>query len=556
MLPLDSSDPVNIGRYSIVARLGAGATGIVYEASRDDGKRVALKVIRKELADVPQVRERLKREAESLRRVASTRCAEVIEIESEGPIPYLALELISGRDLSSEISVLGPLRGAMARTVFLSLVEALTAIHQAGVIHRDFKPSNILIGEMGVRVVDFGISAVLDVAQLTSTGVVVGTAAWMSPEQIDGRELTEATDVFNLGLVMAFCITGKHPFGEGRPDAVMYRIMHSEPELGAIAESYRVLIQRCLTKDPDQRITLAEVFRSLQSVSGPDVETAESGTVVLAPTEVERFSSERVEKTKEVSDMAHVESKRLDSIGKKKIALLSGAVATVVLIVGAISATSLGVFDQSTTTTSSTTTTTTTPVTPVFTLNRYKGTAFRWDPCSGPINVSANFGELTGFEKDLAVEAINQAIVEVAEISGLPIMFSGETKSRLTENFRDGRRGSEAIKIGFLPAGKGIISKGDNFAVDGRFSRGRLTSAWTEILAFDLQINTTGATTKSEYLRESRRALMIALGISWNESPNELMGQTSSGYTTSLNEFGPGDIQAMVAVGKSQGCIG
>ena len=553
MSPLESSDPVRIASYTLVSRLGSGATGIVYEATRDDGLSVALKVIRRELADLPQVRERLRREAESLQRVASTRCAEVYEVDADSTPPFLAMELISGRDLSAEIVERGPLRGAMVRTVFVSLIEALEAIHSAGVIHRDFKPSNVLIGEMGVRVVDFGISAVLDVAHLTSTGVVVGTASWMSPEQIDGIELTEATDVFNLGLVMSFCLTGKHPFGEGRPDALMYRIMHSNPDFSALPVEYRSIIERCLSKNPVERFTLLQIGELLRNSSGSGGASSDPGTTVFAAEDVQRIVSSTIDPL--IPTVAARALKKNDMTAKKKKALTLSIGGVVICgLIGTFFVAG-GINSSSGTTTTTATPTTTIAIIPSFELFRENGVGYRWDPCGGPINVGVNYGNLGEIKKSRATAAIAQAISEVSQVSGLPFVYSGETSSRPSRKYRDGRNGSQALLIAFLGSGTGLLSKGQSYVHQTYMSYGNEFGSWREIRSYDSQINMDNYIfTEKEFLRETRRVMLTVIGLTWVDSPHELMGGKDA-YITQVNEFGPGDIQGMIALGKDQGCI-
>jgi len=552
MSPLESSDPVRIASYTLVSRLGSGATGIVYEATRDDGLSVALKVIRRELADLPQVRERLSREAESLQRVASTRCAEVYEVDADSTPPFLAMELISGRDLSAEILERGPLRGAMVRTVFVSLIEALEAIHSAGVIHRDFKPSNVLIGEMGVRVVDFGISAVLDVAHLTSTGVVVGTASWMSPEQIDGIDLTEATDIFNLGLVMSFCLTGKHPFGEGRPDALMYRIMHSNPDLSSLPVEYRSIIERCLSKNPVERLTLLQIGELMRNSSGSGGAASDSGTTVLAAEDVQRIVSSG-SATTAPSHVTQVLQRKDNAAKKKKTLLMSAGGLAIAGLIGTFFVVG-GINSSPESTTTTATPTTTIAITPVFEIYRDKGVGYRWNPCGGAINVGVNYGTLTGLNKENAIAAVTQAISEVAETSGLPFVYAGATSSMPRSKYRDGRNGSQALLMAFYPPGTGIIAKGENPVWGDFMSYGNAYGSWREIKTYDMQINVNGLDTKADFLRESRRAMLRIVGLTWVNSSHELMGGKDS-YLTQVLDFGPGDIQGMIALGKDQGCI-
>ena len=552
MAALEISDPTSIGPFKLLSRLGAGATGIVFEGVHSDGRRAAIKVIRRELADMPQVRERLRREAQSLQRVSSDRCAEVYEVDSEGVTPYLAMQLIPGQDLSAEIISQGPLRGGMARTVFSALVEALIAIHGAGIIHRDLKPSNVLIGEAGVRVVDFGISAIHDVAHLTSAGVVVGTAAWMSPEQIDGKELATESDVFNLGLVMAFALTGKHPFGEGRPDAVMYRIMHSEPDLTVVPSEYRIIIEKCLEKLPQARPTLREIEFALAGGSGSNESSIAERTTVLVPEMLQQVvgfenQSEMVNSTPEPVT-GHAEKKKFNRL------LVAGVFVSIVAILGVGIGVSSGGGESASTTTIATSSTTTIAVTPVFEILRDDGIGYRWNPCGGPINVGVNFGELSSTNREMAILAVTQAISEVSEITGLPFVFAGASSSVPRSRFREGRNGSQALLVGFFPPGKGMLPK-DTTAVFSTFiSYGNVYGSWREIRSYDIQMNSLPLDTEEEFLRESRRAMLSATGLDWVDSPNELMGE-NAGFVTGLSDFGPGDIQGMIALGKDQGCI-
>ena len=256
MLP---EDPSTVGGYRLVGRLGAGATGVVYEAVSSAGERVAVKVLHPSLANAPGIRERLRREGVALQRVTGVRAVHVLEVDADGPRPFLAMELVEGQTLDNYVNSHGPVRGALLWGLVEGLVEALSDIHDAGIIHRDLKPSNVLLGPDGVRVVDFGISALADATSLTGTGSFVGTAAWLSPEQVQGDEVTEASDIFGLGMLLAYASAGHHPFGYGRSDAIMYRIVHSEPKLDGVPTSLRSIVEDCLERDPSQRASLRDV---------------------------------------------------------------------------------------------------------------------------------------------------------------------------------------------------------------------------------------------------------------------------------------------------------
>jgi serine/threonine protein kinase len=169
------------------------------------------------------------------------------------------MELVEGQTLSDYVNSFGPVRGAMMWALAEGLAEALSDIHDAGIVHRDLKPSNVLLGPDGVRVVDFGISVLADATSLTGTGSFVGTAAWLSPEQVQGDEVTEASDVFSLGMLLAYASSGYHPFGYGRGDAIMYRIVHNSPKLDDVSPSLREIVEGCLEKEVESRLTLIEV---------------------------------------------------------------------------------------------------------------------------------------------------------------------------------------------------------------------------------------------------------------------------------------------------------
>lgn len=281
---LHPDDPTGVGTYLFTRRLGSGGMGVVYEATSPSGGKVAVKVLRAELADDSRVRERLRREAAALRAVEGGRTAKVFEVDADGPNPFLAMELVDGLSLEEYVQVHGPLRGGILWAVAEGLVEALNSIHKAGVIHRDLKPSNIIIGADGVKVVDFGISALKDSVALTGTGGFTGSAAWLSPEQVSGGTVTAASDIFNLGLVMTFASCGEHPFGTGRADAIMYRIAHDEPNLLAVPEGLRAIVGSCLSKTGSLRPPLSTISALLSGVDRGHVSSPTGDEELRTPT--------------------------------------------------------------------------------------------------------------------------------------------------------------------------------------------------------------------------------------------------------------------------------
>ena len=253
------SDPTSIDGYEIEGRLGSGGFGIVYAATSPDGVPVAIKVLRPELSDDVRLRERLAREAEALGRVEGERTAEIFKVVTEGDLVYLVMQRVEGESLTDQINDNGAFSGPMLWFAATGLVQALQEIHAAGIVHRDLKPSNVMYGPDGVKVLDFGISVLADETALTQTGAFVGTGAWMAPEMVLGNDVTEKTDVYALGLVLAFIALGRHPFGEGRADALMYRIANTDPDLDGMSEPFLSAVSMCLQRDPDDRPDLEQL---------------------------------------------------------------------------------------------------------------------------------------------------------------------------------------------------------------------------------------------------------------------------------------------------------
>jgi serine/threonine protein kinase len=260
--PLQQTDPSRVGGYRLVARLGAGGMGVVYLAETRDGQPVAVKVLRPELADNPEFRTRFGREVTALTRIQGMCTVRVIEADTEAPKPFLVTEYADGPSLSEYVDAHGPLDPRMLYGLATGLAEALTAIHAAGIVHRDLKPSNVLLTARGPKVIDFGIAQALDTTSLTRTGITVGSAGFMAPEQITGRAGT-AADVFTWAVTVAFAAGGRAPFGTGASDAIMYRIMHAAADISAVPPDLRPLVEAALAKDPQARPTAAQLLAQL-----------------------------------------------------------------------------------------------------------------------------------------------------------------------------------------------------------------------------------------------------------------------------------------------------
>ena len=194
------------------------------------------------------------------RKVSGLFTAPVVDAELDGATLWLATAYVPGPSLSEAVAEHGPLPPRSVLALAAGLAEGLAAIHAAGVVHRDLKPTNVLLAEDGPRVIDFGISRAVEAGALTHTGLVVGSPGFMSPEQAEGREVGPPSDIFSLGAVLAFAATGQGPFGTGSTPALVYRVVYSPPNLAQLPAEVRPLIERCLAKDPAQRPTAAELL--------------------------------------------------------------------------------------------------------------------------------------------------------------------------------------------------------------------------------------------------------------------------------------------------------
>lgn len=252
MDPLEPGDPSTIGRYRLAGRLGRGGMGEVFFGHSPGGRAVAVKVIRPELAADPQFRRRFAQEVEAARLVGGFHTAPVVDADLAADPPWLVTAYVPGPSLADVVAERGPLPGPALRILGAGLAEALEAIHAAGLVHRDLKPSNILLTDDGPRVIDFGIARAADSTALTRVGATIGTPGFMAPEHISGPGAGTAADVFALGAVLCFA-AGIQPFGAGPAPALMYRIVHDDPDLRGLPEELTAVVAACLHKDPAAR---------------------------------------------------------------------------------------------------------------------------------------------------------------------------------------------------------------------------------------------------------------------------------------------------------------
>ncbi|WP_149262206.1 WD40 repeat domain-containing serine/threonine protein kinase [Actinomadura sp. K4S16] len=264
MDPLRDGDPRRIGPYRLEGRLGAGGMGEVFLGATPGGRRVAVKVIRAEYAQDARFRVRFAREVEAARKVGGFYTAQVVDADPEAAEPWMATAYVPGPSLREA----APLDVPAVRALGAALAEGLAAIHASGLVHRDLKPGNVIMSPDGPRIIDFGIARAAGATALTSTGAVVGTYAFMSPEQVRADTAGPASDVFSLGCVLAFAATGRGPFDAENVPGIVHRIVSAPPDLTGVPAELRPAIVTCLAKEPDRRPAPAEAARLLAAPPG------------------------------------------------------------------------------------------------------------------------------------------------------------------------------------------------------------------------------------------------------------------------------------------------
>jgi len=265
--PLEPGDPVRLGRFELLGRLGEGGQGVVYlgRGTNPGEERVAVKVLRSTVD--ANVLERLARELDAIHQVQPFVTAGVIEASAEGDRRYIVSEFIDGPSLQERVDDRGPLSEGELQRLAVGTATALTAIHGAGVVHRDFKPANVLLGPDGPRVVDFGIARLTDAATITSG--LIGTPSYVAPEQLAGQRPTSAVDIFAWAVTMIYAATGRLAFGADSVPAVMHRIMYEEPDVSGLPQSLQTIAGECLDKDPGRRPSARDLLLRLVDPSAP-----------------------------------------------------------------------------------------------------------------------------------------------------------------------------------------------------------------------------------------------------------------------------------------------
>ncbi|MFE6159546.1 serine/threonine-protein kinase [Streptomyces sp. NPDC056486] len=275
MHPLDPGEPTVIGPYRLLGRLGSGGMGRVYLGRSSGGRTVAVKVVHPHFALDEEFRARFRREVDAARRVGGDWTTPVLDADPEAAVPWVATGYAAGPSLTEAVRDLTPLPTHSVRVLVAGLAEALAHVHGLGLVHRDVKPSNVMLTMDGPRLIDFGIARATDgTASLTSSGVSVGSPGYMSPEQILGSGVGGAADVFSLGAVLVYAATGAAPFQGDSSASLLYKVVHEEPELGALDGDLRDLARQCLAKDAGERPTPQEIARRLAPAGADELVAA------------------------------------------------------------------------------------------------------------------------------------------------------------------------------------------------------------------------------------------------------------------------------------------
>jgi serine/threonine protein kinase len=272
MMRLRREDPRVVGSFRLHRRLGAGGMGVVYLGSDKKGQRVALKVIRPDLAEDQEFRSRFAREVSAARRIRGGCTARLVAADLDADRPWFATQYVPGPSLHDKVADEGSLGAAEVAAIGAALSEGLVAVHEAGVVHRDLKPSNILLSPKGPRIIDFGIAWATGASTLTHVGTAVGSPGFLAPEQVRGAAVTPATDVFSLGATLAYASMGDSPFGHGSSEVMLYRVVHEEAQLGGVPDALAPLVRACLAKDPEERPSTLQLSLRLKEIAAREAQ--------------------------------------------------------------------------------------------------------------------------------------------------------------------------------------------------------------------------------------------------------------------------------------------
>lgn len=266
-----SGVPTRIGRYTVARELGSGGMGEVYLAYTPAGDPVAVKVIRNDKLD-PLTRARFEKEALIARTVIGTnRVARFLDADPYADRPWLTMEYVAGRTLLACVDSDGVLPLPLAASLGALLAEGLSAVHAAGLLHRDLKPQNVILGDDGPMIIDFGLGAFMDSSQetLSHSGMIIGTVRCMPPEQAGGHpQVSPAADVYALGTVLLYAAARHYPYDGSRWEAIAAQVTNPEiaPDLSGVPAPLVPLLESMLAHTPEERPTLPAVSETCARV--------------------------------------------------------------------------------------------------------------------------------------------------------------------------------------------------------------------------------------------------------------------------------------------------
>ncbi|UBU13034.1 serine/threonine protein kinase [Nonomuraea gerenzanensis] len=284
-------DPAEVGPYRLEGRLGAGGQGTVYTARGPGSALVAVKLLHSHLIADDEARNRFLREVQTAKRVAPFCTAQLLDSGFAGVRPYIVSEYVDGPSLQDSVRESGPRGAAALQRLAINTATALAAIHAAGVVHRDFKPGNVLLGPDGPVVIDFGIAKALDLSQSVVSSQPIGSPAYMAPEQIADEDVGPAADLFAWAATMYYAATGRRAFPGDSIPATLHSVLRSEPDLGGVEGRLRRLLEECLAKDQALRPTAAQVVERLRALPAPTWQSVPPSGLAGSPAPAEPAGS-------------------------------------------------------------------------------------------------------------------------------------------------------------------------------------------------------------------------------------------------------------------------
>jgi eukaryotic-like serine/threonine-protein kinase len=231
--------------------LGEGCLGRIHLARTDKGARVVVRVFRPELAAAPEFRTRLREETEAAARVRGQRLVAVLDADADATLPWIATEHVPGPTVAQLVETCGPLSVDGVRQLGIALAEGLETLHDAGVVHHDLTPPNVVIGPDGPRLTGFAIAGPALAAPVVRG--VIGTPGYLAPEQVTGEAVPES-DLFALGALLLYAATWRAPFGPGDPATVLHRALNVDPDLNGVDPATAPVLAACLDRDATRRL--------------------------------------------------------------------------------------------------------------------------------------------------------------------------------------------------------------------------------------------------------------------------------------------------------------